>query len=472
MTVAGTSPRADNADVTRLLQKTNPDDVAGALEISRRLRDAGHLVLWAGGWVRDILLGRPAKDVDVVTSARPNEIHKLFPSARSVGRAFGVMLVPADGRWIETATFRRDGEYRDGRHPVKVEFAGQAEEDARRRDFTINGLFYDPFEDRVLDYVEGRADLKRRLVRAIGDPAARFREDHLRLIRAVRFGSVLDFNIERDTLAAIQREAPSIRKVSTERIREELNRLLTEAPKAGQGLVRLADTGLLKEILPEIEAMRGVEQPSDYHPEGDVFIHTVRVLDAMDLQGRSPELAWAALLHDVGKPAAARQEPDASGNLRWRFPAHGATGAAVAEQILHRLRFSNRFIRDVAEAVKNHDRMFEVEKMRPSTLRRMVGAPGFALERELHRIDAIGARGDLSHLNFVDAWIAAQKDQPVMPEPLIRGGDLAVLGLAPGPEIGAWLKRAHDAQLDHPDWTRDDLLSWVKKERKHKPPSV
>lgn len=455
--------------MSSLLQKAHPDDVAGALEISRRLRDAGYRVFWAGGWVRDVLLGRAAKDVDVVTSARPGDIHKLFPAARAVGRVFGVMLVPAAGRWIETATFRRDGAYRDGRHPVKVEFAGAAEEDARRRDFTINGLFYDPFEDRVLDYVQGLADLDRRVIRAIGDPDARFREDHLRLIRAVRFAAVLDFELEDQTRAAILRDAPLIRHVSAERIREELTRLLTEAPRAGQALVRLSETGLLKEVLPEVEALRGVEQPADYHPEGDVFVHTVRALDAMDGPGRPPELTWAVLLHDVGKPSCARQEPDAAGRLRWRFHGHGARGAEIADDILGRLRCSRRFAKEVVEAIRNHDRLFDVEKMRPSTLRRMVGAPGFALERELHRIDALGARGDLSHLNFVDAWMAAQKDRPVVPPPLVRGGDLAALGLAAGPEIGLWLKRVHDAQLDHPEWSRDDLLAWIRAERDRSP---
>ncbi len=432
----------------------------GARHILDVLRNAGYETYWAGGYVRDRLLGRPAKDIDVVTSARPDEIRALFPKTFEVGKQFGVIIVMQDGHPFEVSTFRRDREYRDGRHPVSVEFCAP-EEDARRRDFTINALFHDPETGRVIDHVNGQADLEARLIRAIGDPEARFREDHLRLLRAVRFASVLNFQIEPDTFTAVRENAERIHRVSAERIQHELTCLLTESPRPGDGLCLLRDSTLLAEILPEVAALEGQEQPPQFHPEGDVFTHTVIMLNAMERP--STELAYAVLLHDIGKPATASIGPGRDGRDRIRFDRHDEIGADMAERILRRLRFPNESIETITAVVRNHMRFMHVQEMRPATLKRMIGAPWFPLELELHRLDCLASHGMLDNYHFLRAHVEALQDEPVLPPPHVTGHDIMALGVPEGPEVGRWLKETYEHQLEHEAMDRESLLDWLRR---------
>jgi poly(A) polymerase len=369
----------------------SPPIPSAPLAILRTLRGAGHEAYLVGGCVRDLLLGREPKDWDIATAALPNQIESLFLKTLPIGKAFGIIVVvPEEGEPVEVATYRADSPYADGRRPESVTFTN-AREDALRRDFTINALLLEPDTGDILDYVNGRADLDARLVRAIGDPAVRFAEDHLRLLRAVRFAATLDFAIEPATFAAIQDLAPNIQRISAERIRDELFRLLTESAKAGEALQLLRDSGLLKEILPEIDAMVGVEQPPEFHPEGDVFIHTKLMLDALP-PNPSLRLALSVLLHDVGKPPTAQYATLPDGTQRWRFENHASVGAEMARGILERLRAPNALIDDVCAIVGNHMRLADAPKMREAKLRRLIGAPTFADDLELHRLDCLSAR--------------------------------------------------------------------------------
>ncbi|HOW97907.1 MAG TPA: CCA tRNA nucleotidyltransferase, partial [Kiritimatiellia bacterium] len=389
-----------------------------AREMVRTLRAAGFDAYWAGGCVRDRLMGRPAKDIDIATSARPEQVQALFPKTLEIGKAFGVIQVLRDGFAFEVATFRHDRPYRDGRHPDGVAFTS-AEEDAKRRDFTVNGLFFDPIEDRVLDFVGGQDDLQRRLIRAIGDPEARFREDHLRLLRAARFASALEFDIEPATAEAVRRLAPLLADVSAERVQQELTRLLVESPRAGRGLALLRDLGLLAVVLPEAERLVGQEQPPAFHPEGDVFTHTVLMLDAM--KDATPELAWSVLLHDIGKPLTATPTIEPDGSTRIRFNEHDSVGADLAEQILRRLKMPNDLVDAVRQGVANHMRFINVPRMRRSKLRQMAGAPTFPMELELHRLDCLASHSDLSNYEFMRRFMEELKNEPVLPPPWIRG---------------------------------------------------
>ncbi|MBP7831105.1 MAG: CCA tRNA nucleotidyltransferase [Kiritimatiellae bacterium] len=430
-----------------------------AREIVRILRDAGFSAYWAGGCVRDRLMGRPAKDVDVATSARPEQVQGLFPKTLEIGKAFGVIQVLRDGLAFEVATFRHDLPYRDGRHPEGVAFC-DAEEDAKRRDFTINGLFYDPIADRVLDYVGGQDDLRRRLIRAIGDPEARFREDHLRLLRAARFASVLEFDIEPATAEAVRRLAPLLADVSAERVQQELTRLLVESPRAGRGLALLRDLGLLAVVLPEVERLVGQEQPPAFHPEGDVFTHTVMMLDAM--RDTTPELAWSVLLHDIGKPLTATPTIEADGSTRLRFNEHDSVGADLAEQILRRLKMPNDLVEAVRRGVANHMHFINVPRMRRSKLRQMAGAPTFPMELELHRLDCLASHSDLSNYDFMRRFMEELKNEPVLPPPWVRGGDILALGVPQGPRVGYWHRKAYEAQLENRFPDREALLEWLR----------
>ncbi len=434
---------------------------AVARRIVERLQQAGHIAVWAGGCVRDRLLGRPSSDIDVATNARPEQVRALFPAGKEIGRAFGVVLVREGGHDFEVATFRRDEGYSDGRHPDRVEFA-DLRADAARRDFTINGMFYDPVAGRVIDLVGGEEDLRRSRIRAIGDPGARFAEDHLRMLRAVRFASVLEFELEAGTRDAIRRESPAIRRIAVERVREELDRLFTESPRPGRGLRLLLETGLLKEILPEVAALEGVPQPPDHHPEGDVFAHTALMLDC--LEKPSVELAWAALLHDVGKPPTLTWAVGSDGPPRPRFHGHDRVGADMAREILTRLKHSNR-VRDlVVAAVSGHMRFHEAPRMRVATLKRWVATPTFPLELELHRLDCLGSRRDLATHRFVTDFLAAQRGAPIRPPPLLRGEDVLAAGVPPGPRVAALLNAAYTRQLEQPEWTRGDALVWLRNE--------
>lgn len=431
----------------------------GARHILGALRRAGYETYWAGGYVRDRLLGRPAKDIDVVTAAQPDEIQALFPKTFEVGKSFGVIVVLHEGHPYEVSTFRRDREYRDGRRPESVEFCAP-EEDARRRDFTINALFYDPETDRVIDHVNGLADLNARMIRAIGDPEERFREDHLRLLRAIRFASVLNFRIEPATFDAVRKHAELIRHVSAERIRQELTRLLVESPRAGDGLCLLRDSGLLSILLPGVAAMEGQEQPPQFHPEGDVFTHTVLMLNAME--NPSTKLAYAVLLHDVGKPTTASVGPGRDGRNRIRFDRHDEVGAAMAEDILRRLRFPNEDIEAITAVIRNHMRFMHVQEMRPATLKRMIGADWFPIELELHRLDCLASHGMLDNYEFLRDYVDHLRNEPVLPPPLISGHDVMALGIPEGREVGRWVKAAYTYQLEHEGVDRETLLTWLR----------
>lgn len=437
------------------------DVESAARDVCARLAAAGHRALWAGGCVRDRLMGREPKDIDIASGATPDEVSALFPRTKGVGKSFGVVLVQSGGHWFEVATFRRDLGYTDGRRPVAVEFAGERA-DALRRDFTINGLFLDPATDEVLDYVGGRADLRAKRVRAIGDPKERFAEDYLRMLRAVRFASTLGFRIDPATAEAIRELAPRIRKIAAERVRDELLRLLVESPKPGAGVGLLRDTGLLAECLPEVAAMEGVEQPPEFHPEGDVWTHTMAMLDLMERP--TPELALAVLLHDAGKPATAKVGPAAGGGTRIRFDGHDASGAAIAERVLRRLKLPRRIIENVTACVAGHMRFLNVPSMRPSTLRRMMAAPTFATERELHRLDCLSAGREPVALGIIDKARDAWENEKSLPRAMIRGGDAMALGVTSGPEIGRWVRAAYDRQLETPGVTRAALLRWLAEE--------
>jgi len=428
-----------------------------ASEIARVLKEKGHLAYFAGGCVRDLLRGETPKDYDIATTASPEEIEKLFAKTLPLGKQFGVILVVREGKHFEVATFRREGPYRDGRHPSEVTFT-TPQEDARRRDFTVNGLFYDPFEKKIIDYVGGKEDIARRLIRAIGDPETRFEEDRLRLLRAIRFAANLDFTIEPQTWNSIQRLAPKIHQVSAERIRDELIKTFTR-PGAGRGLELLSASRLLKEILPEIEAMKGVEQPPEFHPEGDVFIHTRMLLDR--LQHPSVVLAFAALLHDVGKPPTFQVREG-----RIRFYEHAPLGAKMADQILRRLRFSNDEIEAIVACVGNHMRFANVKEMREGKLKRLMSAPTFSTELELHRIDCESSHGLLDNYDFLTKKGEEFKQQELKPKPLLNGDDLLELGMKPGPAMKPILEEAYELQLEHRIQSKEEARRWAQERLK------
>ena len=424
-----------------------------ARQIVTKLKASGHQAYFVGGCVRDLLLGGEPKDYDIATDARPTEITALFPESGLVGAHFGVVLVRASGAQVEVATFRSDHAYVDGRHPVSVEFENDPRQDVLRRDFTINALLLDPDRDEVLDFTGGRDDLRNRLVRAIGDPETRFREDHLRLLRAVRFAARLDYEIETGTKAAIRRLHDLILKVSAERIRDELVRILTEG-SARRGFELLDETGLLAEILPEVAAMKGVAQPPEYHPEGDVWIHTLLLLEK--LQNPSPALAMGALLHDVGKPPTFRVAE------RIRFDGHVEKGVELATAIMNRLRFSNEQIRQATALVANHMRFKDVPQMKESTLKRFLRLENFPEHLELHRLDCLSSHGHLDHYELMKQKWEELSPSELKPPPLITGEDLIAAGYEPGPAFARILAAVEDAQLESRIRTQGDALALVR----------
>lgn len=427
------------------------------LTLIHRLRDAGHQALLAGGCVRDHLLGLPCKDYDIATSALPEQVAALFPGSRLVGAHFGVVIVRCGDAWVEVATFRTDGSYGDGRRPDAVTFA-TAEEDAQRRDFTVNGLFYDPLAGVTIDHVGGRADLDARVLRAIGDPAARFQEDHLRLLRAVRFATTLGFTIEPATWSAVVTLAPLIAKVSIERVREELDKIW-RSPQRGRGFDRLLESGLMAVILPEILDLKGCEQPPEYHPEGDVLVHTRLMLEHLPADASLP-LVLSVLLHDIAKPATRTVD---AGTGRIRFNGHDQLGATMAEAILRRLKYSNDVIDAVVAAVAHHMQFIGVQKMRASTLKRFLARPQMDDELALHRADCLGSNGRLDNYDFLLAKRAefAAAPQPLIPPPLLTGRDLIALGHPPGPAFARVLSDLQTLQLEGTLSTREDALAWL-----------
>jgi poly(A) polymerase len=428
-----------------------------AEEVVRMLRGHGHAAYLVGGCVRDILLGREAADYDVATSATPQQVMDIFPQTWAVGAQFGVVLVPSDSGTVEVATFRSDIGYSDGRHPDEVHFSSDPCEDVQRRDFTINGLLLDPATNEILDYVGGRADLAAGVVRAIGDPFRRFAEDKLRMLRAVRFAARFGYEIEPATLTAIQKLAPQIHQVSHERVRDEFTKMLIEG-HARDAFLLLDKTGLLKEVLPEISAMKEVEQPPQFHPEGDVFVHTLLLLEKLP-QPCSPTLAWGALLHDVGKPPTFRVAPD-----RIRFDGHVDVGEKMAEAICQRLRFSNQETEQILALVHNHMRFADVERMKESTLKRFLRLPRFEEHLALHRLDAESSNGILTYYSFVREKLDSFGPEAMRPAPLVNGDDLIAVGLQPGPRFKEILSAVEDGQLEGRFQSRDEAMEFVRAE--------
>jgi poly(A) polymerase len=424
-------------------------------KIARTLREAGHRAYFVGGCVRDLELGREPADYDVSTDARPERVQELFPDSLAIGAQFGVILVTEGGAEVEVATFRSDIGYSDGRHPDSVVYTNSATEDVLRRDFTINGLLLDPRTNEVLDYVNGRADLRARLIRAIGEPERRFREDKLRLVRAVRFAARFNFAVEPETAAAIRHVAPEILVVSAERLRDELTKILTEGA-ARRGFELLDKLGLLPHVLPEIARMKGVEQPPQFHPEGDVWIHTLLMLEMLPA-GASPTLAWGTLLHDVGKPPTFAPPTGPEGRIR--FDGHVEVGTKMAEEICRRLRFSNDETEQISLLVANHLRFKDVPQMRQSTLKRFLRLPRFEEHLELHRLDCLSSHRNLENYEFVQRFLAETPPAEVRPARLISGDDLIALGLRPGPDFKEILRTIEDAQLEGRIKTRDEALA-------------
>ncbi len=453
-------PHSSNADVSAH-QESGTQNASllriEAEQIVRRLQAAGHVAVFAGGSVRDALLGHAPTDYDVATSARPEDVETLFEHTVPIGRQFGIILVPSGQHHFEVATFRKDDVYVDGRRPVAVEFTDM-ETDARRRDFTINAIFEDPVAGRILDFVGGRADLEAGIIRAVGNARDRFAEDHLRLLRAVRFSSRLGFPIENETLRAVVEAAGTITRVSAERIGDELVRMLTEG-HARRSFELLDQTGLLAHVLPEITGLKGCEQSPDHHPEGDVFVHTMLCLGHLPA-GCSETLAFGVLLHDVAKPLCAATKPDGSRT----FYGHTRDGAEMSTQILRRLRRSNATIERVAFLVDQHLRHCSAPEMRASTLKRFLRQEGIDELMELARIDALSSRGDLTHWSFCQSALAELSDEQMKPPPLIRGEDLRELGMEPGPLFKTVLRSVEDAQLEGRLQSRQDALDYVRRE--------
>lgn len=430
-----------------------------ALKICDVLRRGGHQALLVGGCVRDLVLGREPADYDVATDATPDQVIALFPESIAVGAQFGVVLVVDGETKVEVATFRADVGYSDGRHPDRVVYARTAEEDVQRRDFTINGLLMRPETGEVLDFVGGQSDIRARVIRAIGEPERRFAEDKLRMIRAVRFAARFAYTIEPATFAAIRQHAPEITQVSNERIRDECTKLLTEGA-ARRGFELLDQSGLLEHVLPEVARMKGVEQPPQFHPEGDVWTHTLLMLEQLPA-GCSPTLAWGVLLHDVGKPPTFT--PASDGRERIRFDGHVEVGVRMAEEICRRLHFSGDDTSQVVALVANHLRFKDVQDMRLSTLKRFVRLPRFQEHLELHRLDCLSSHRNLDAYEFVAKFLKETPPSKVQPPRLVTGDDLREFGLPPGPSYREILQAVEDAQLEGRLATRQDALVFARK---------
>jgi poly(A) polymerase len=459
-----------------------------AIHIIRTLRDRGFQAYLCGGCVRDLLLERQPADYDVTTDATPAEVMRIFPETYAVGAQFGVVLVPlppsdspamaeqsrnplasasndarstspatAKSNVVEVATFRSDVSYTDGRHPDAVRFSKDPREDVERRDFTVNGLLMDPISGEVLDFVGGRSDLEAHVVRAIGDPERRFAEDKLRMLRAVRFAARFGYKIDLPTFAAIQKLAPQIHQVSPERIREELSKMLTEG-HAREAFLLLDESGLLRQVLPEISAMKGVEQPPQYHPEGDVFVHTLLLLERLPLLS-SVTLAWGALLHDVGKPPTFRVTPD-----RIRFDGHVEIGVKMGEAICRRLRFSTDDTEQILALINNHMRFAHVLQMKESTLKKFLRMPEFDEHLELHRMDCQASHGILTAYDFAKEKLASIPPEKMRPAPLVTGDDLIAAGYAPGPRFKEILTAVEDGQLEGRFASKQDAMQFVARE--------
>ncbi len=428
-----------------------------ALELARRLKAAGHEAYFAGGCVRDRLLGHPPKDYDIATSAVPSEVMGIFPGSNEVGAHFGVVIAKHGGHHVEIATFRTDGSYKDGRRPESVTFS-TPQDDAQRRDFTINGLFEVPETEEVIDYVGGLTDLKAGVIRAIGDPKARFQEDGLRLLRAVRFAARMGFTIQPETDAALRECASLLDRISPERIRDEFNKVLT-SPRRRKGLQHLVETDLIRHFMPEVLPMIGCEQPPEWHPEGDVYTHTLIMLDM--LAPDAPlELCLAVLMHDIAKPPCRTIDSDTG---RIRFNGHDSLGANMADSILRRLRYPNHVIDAVVPMVARHMQFMNVQKMRVAKLKRFMAEPTFEQEMELHRVDCGSSNGFTDNYEFLRAKEAEFAAEPLIPPPLVTGRDLIKLGMQPGPHFKQILEAVQTEQLEGRILARDPALEYLQR---------
>ncbi|MDX9974652.1 MAG: CCA tRNA nucleotidyltransferase [FCB group bacterium] len=424
-----------------------------AREICARLERRGFRALLAGGCVRDLILDVEPKDYDIATNATPEQVAELFDKTVPVGAAFGVQIVVLPEGHFEVTTFRKDGPYLDGRHPSSIQYTGE-EEDARRRDFTINAMFFDPKTESIVDYVGGRADLTAQVIRTVGNPRERFAEDHLRLMRAIRFAARLGYAIEPETFAAVREMAPLITTTSGERIRDEIVRMLTEGG-ARRGFELMDDTGLLGHVLPELLPMKGCEQPPEFHPEGDVWTHTLMALDLLDKP--TLPLALGVLLHDVGKPVTQTFED------RIRFSNHDKIGAAMADDICRRLHLSNQDRERVVWLVDQHMRLATAPEMRQSKLKRFVREEGFPELLALGRIDCMSSHGDLETNEWIAGYLRNLKPEEIKPEPLVRGRDLIEMGYKPGPVFSQILQQVEDAQLEGEIASAEEARDFVRR---------
>jgi poly(A) polymerase len=428
-----------------------------ASSVCTTLQNAGYQAFLVGGCVRDLLLGRTPADYDVATDATPELVLQLFPNGIAVGAQFGVILVPQDSMKVEVATFRSDIGYADGRHPDRVEYSTTPEEDVKRRDFTINGLLMRHDTNEVLDFVGGQADLKAGIIRAIGQPDSRLAEDKLRMLRAVRFAARFGYAVEAETFRAIRRHAKEIQQVSAERIREELTKMLREG--AARAAFELLDTcSLLPIVLPEISALHGVEQPPQYHPEGDVWIHTMMMLEGLPA-GCSPTLAWGVLLHDVGKPATYRSEKETGDRIR--FDRHVEVGMAMARKLLGKLRFSNEEIEQILALIENHMRFKDVGRMKPATLKRFVRLSRFEEHLDLHRLDCLSSNRNLAAYDFLKEFVSTTPPEVVRPPRLLTGSDVLEMGYSAGPVVGKILAAVEEAQLNGELATEQEAKSFI-----------
>ena len=425
-----------------------------AKSLAKNLTEAGHTAYFAGGCVRDKLLGLPPKDYDIATSATPTQVTELFPGSNEVGAHFGVVIVKHQGHHVEIATFRTDGSYKDGRRPDTVTFS-TPEEDAHRRDFTINGLFEDPFTGEIIDHINGLPDIQAKTLRAIGTPAHRFQEDALRLLRAVRFSTTLGFPIEEITLTAIKQNAHLLEKISPERIRDEFSKIITH-PNRRAGLELLVSTTLIDHFLPEVLPLIGCEQPPQWHPEGDVYTHTCIMLGMLEADAPL-ELCLATLLHDIAKPPTQTTDPDG----RIRFNGHESLGAEMATEILTRLKYPNAIIRDATHMVSRHMQFMNVQQMRKSTLKRFMSPPTFPEEMELHRVDCASSNGFTDNYDFLSSKAEEFANEPLIPEPLVTGKDLIARSLEPGPRFAQILNDIQTEQLENRLSSREEALAYL-----------
>ena len=432
---------------------------AAAIDIIGKLQEKGHIAYLAGGCVRDMLRGETPKDYDIATSALPEEITSIFTKTREVGVHFGVVIVIVNNQAFDVATFRNDGSYKDGRHPEAVTFS-TPQDDTARRDFTVNGIFFDPISEKYIDFVEGKSDIDKKVIRAIGEPNLRFQEDHLRLLRAIRFAARFDYEIEAETWNSIKSNASGISKISKERIRDELTKILLNENRV-LGFDLLVESGLMEHIIPEILQLKGCEQPPQFHPEGDVFVHT-RLMLSLLKDAPSIELVLSVLLHDIGKPATYSFDEEAD---RIRINGHDKMGAEMSELILRDLKFSNSIIEDVVQMVANHMTFKDVQKMRQSKLKRFMSRSTFNDEIELHRVDCLGSWGGLDNYDFLNKKVVEFANEPIIPQPLLTGKDLIELGWSPGPDLGQTLNSVQDMQLEGKLNSKDEALDWVKSNR-------